>query len=97
MNLIHLQLTVVQGDITNITADALVHPTNTSIAMMGEVGQALEKRGGKEFLEEVHDLRSSHGSLDSTTGRVNSITQGCTDPRHLVTMITRRIFFSLYY
>ena len=63
-----LQLTVVQGDITNITADALVHPTNTSIAMMGEVGQALEKRGGKEFLQEVHDLRSSHGTLDPTTG-----------------------------
>lgn len=66
------KLTVVQGDITNITADALVHPTNTSFAMMGDVGQALEKRGGKEFLQEVHDLRSSHGSLDSTTAAVCS-------------------------
>jgi histone H2A len=62
----------VQGDITNITADALVHPTNTSFAMMGEVGQALEKKGGKDFLQEVHDLRSSHGSLDSTTGMTDS-------------------------
>jgi histone H2A len=65
----------VQGDITNITADALVHPTNTSFAMMGDVGQALEKRGGKEFLQEVHDLRSSHGSLDSTTGTTDGTTQ----------------------
>lgn len=73
MNTMWFQLTVVQGDITNITADALVHPTNTSFAMMGDVGQALEKRGGKEFLQEVHDLRSSHGSLDSTTGTTNSI------------------------
>nr|CAD7586800.1 unnamed protein product [Timema genevievae] len=43
------KLTVVQGDITNVTADALVHPTNTNITMMGDVGQALEKRGGKEL------------------------------------------------
>jgi histone H2A len=81
MSVIQLQLTVVQGDITNITADALVHPTNTNIAMMGEVGQALEKRGGKEFLQEVLDLRSSHGSLDSTTGTVNSIPQAYTYPK----------------
>ncbi|XP_063217044.1 core histone macro-H2A.1-like [Bacillus rossius redtenbacheri] len=64
------KLTVVQGDITNITADALVHPTNTSFAMMGEVGQALEKRGGKELQQEMQSLRSSHGSLDSTTAAI---------------------------
>nr|CAD7255997.1 unnamed protein product [Timema shepardi]CAD7405627.1 unnamed protein product [Timema poppensis]CAD7424167.1 unnamed protein product [Timema monikensis] len=61
------KLTVVQGDITNVTADALVHPTNTNITMMGDVGQALEKRGGKELQQEIQSLRSSHGSLDSTT------------------------------
>lgn len=60
------KLMVVQGDISNITADALVHPTNSSITMMGDVGQALEKRGGKEFMQEVVELRSNHGSLDPT-------------------------------
>lgn len=40
-----------QGDITGMSADALVHPTNSSLAMMGEVGQALERKGGKEFLQ----------------------------------------------
>ncbi|XP_067008900.2 core histone macro-H2A.1 [Anabrus simplex] len=64
------KLMVVQGDITNITADALVHPTNAHLAMMGEVGQALEKRGGKEFLQEIQDLRANHGPLDPTTAAV---------------------------
>lgn len=40
-----------QGDITVMNAEALVHPTNSSLAMMGDVGQALEKKGGKEFLQ----------------------------------------------
>ncbi|XP_046392887.1 core histone macro-H2A.1-like [Ischnura elegans] len=64
------KLTVVEGDITSMSVEAMVHPTNSSIGLMGEVGQALEKAGGKEFLQELHDLRSSHGSLDSTTAAV---------------------------
>ncbi|XP_046982408.1 core histone macro-H2A.1-like [Schistocerca americana] len=64
------KLTVVQGDITNISSDALVHPTNSAIAMMGEVGQALEKKGGKEFMQEIHELRSNQGSLDSTNAAI---------------------------
>lgn len=40
---------MVQGDITTFAADALVHPTNNNLSMLGDVGQALEKKGGKEF------------------------------------------------
>lgn len=47
------QLILVQGDITVMNAEALVHPTNSSLAMMGDVGQALEKKGGKEFLQVI--------------------------------------------
>ncbi|XP_076361202.1 core histone macro-H2A.1-like [Tachypleus tridentatus] len=68
------KLTVIQGDIVKITADAIVHPTNSNCYLGGEVGQALEKAGGKEFQQEITDLLSSNGSLDSagvalSTGR----------------------------
>jgi O-acetyl-ADP-ribose deacetylase (regulator of RNase III) len=35
---IYLQLTVIQGSIVNIQADAIVHPTNNSFYMGGDVG-----------------------------------------------------------
>uniref|UniRef100_A0A2R5LLL2 Putative core histone macro-h2a.1 n=1 Tax=Ornithodoros turicata TaxID=34597 RepID=A0A2R5LLL2_9ACAR len=59
------KLTVIQGDIVNVTADALIHPTNTTLSLSGEVGQALEKSGGKEFVQEVKDLLASNGPLES--------------------------------
>lgn len=58
------KLTVIQGDIVNVAADAIVNPTNASFYLGGEVGQALEKAGGKEFQQEVKDLMTANGSLD---------------------------------
>lgn len=58
------KLTVVQGDIVNIVADAIVHPTNATYQFAGEVGQALEKSGGKELMQEMKDLQSSQGNLE---------------------------------
>ena len=34
-----LQLTVLQGDLVKVTADAIVHPTNSTFYMGGEVGK----------------------------------------------------------
>jgi len=47
------KLTVVQGSIVNIQADALVHPTNNSFYMGGDVGKALAKAGGQELRDAV--------------------------------------------
>lgn len=58
------KLTVIQGDIINVTADAVLHPTNASLHMSSDVGQALEKAGGKEFQLEIKDILNSNGSLD---------------------------------
>ena len=33
-----LQLTVIQGDVSQVEADALVHPTNATFYLGGEVG-----------------------------------------------------------
>ncbi|XP_013383980.1 core histone macro-H2A.1 isoform X1 [Lingula anatina] len=59
------KLTVIQGDIVSVTADAIVHPTNATFYMGGEVGQSLEKTGGKEFQQEVQDLLKNQGQLDT--------------------------------
>ncbi|CAF1015886.1 unnamed protein product [Adineta steineri] len=58
-----IQLTVVQGSIVNIKADAIVHPTSTSLNMGGEVGHALAKAGGKE----LRDALSEAGKTKSLT------------------------------
>ncbi|MBN3284499.1 H2AY protein, partial [Polyodon spathula] len=57
-------LQVVQADIATIDSDAVIHPTNTDLYTGGEVGNALEKKGGKEFGEAVSELRKKNGPLD---------------------------------
>ncbi|CAF0967751.1 unnamed protein product [Adineta steineri] len=47
------KLTVVQGSIVNIKADAIVHPTNNSFYMGGDVGKAIAKAGGQELKDAV--------------------------------------------
>ncbi|XP_068207885.1 core histone macro-H2A.1-like [Palaemon carinicauda] len=59
------KLTVIQSDISTVTADAVVHPTNSNLDFLGEVGQALSKAGGKEFVQEVRDLANGSGALQS--------------------------------
>uniref|UniRef100_A0A4W3HUL1 MacroH2A.1 histone n=1 Tax=Callorhinchus milii TaxID=7868 RepID=A0A4W3HUL1_CALMI len=58
------KLQVVQADIATIDSDAVIHPTNSDLYTGGEVGSALEKKGGKEFTEAVNDLRKKNGPLD---------------------------------
>ncbi|CAG5871419.1 unnamed protein product [Menidia menidia] len=58
------KLQVVQADISIVESDAVVHPTNTSLYTGGEVGSALEKKGGKEFSEALLDLKKKNGPLE---------------------------------
>ncbi|XP_053505235.1 core histone macro-H2A.1 isoform X1 [Ictalurus furcatus] len=58
------KLQVVQADISSINSDAVVHPTNSTFHTGGEVGSALEKKGGKEFGEAVLELRKKNGPLE---------------------------------
>ncbi|XP_021374533.1 core histone macro-H2A.1-like isoform X2 [Mizuhopecten yessoensis] len=59
------KMTVIQGDLVKIMADAIVHPTSSAFYMGGEVGSAIEKAGGKEFRKEVDELYKSNGALDT--------------------------------
>ncbi|XP_026888662.1 core histone macro-H2A.1 isoform X2 [Electrophorus electricus] len=58
------KLQVVQADIATIDSEAVVHPTNSAFFMGGEVGSALEKKGGKEFGEAVLEVRKKNGPLE---------------------------------
>ncbi|KAK7111174.1 core histone macro-H2A.1-like isoform X1 [Littorina saxatilis] len=59
------KLTVLQGDIVKVTADAIVHPTNSTYHMGGEVGQAISRAGGREFQKEIDNLKSSQPAIDT--------------------------------
>ncbi|XP_065178435.1 core histone macro-H2A.1-like [Sycon ciliatum] len=57
------KLTVIEGDLSSLSCDAVVHPTNASMYLGGEVGTALLKAGGADFQQEVTALLANHGSL----------------------------------
>ncbi|KAJ8359621.1 hypothetical protein SKAU_G00161460 [Synaphobranchus kaupii] len=50
--------------IGSIQVEGIINPTNAEIDLKEGVGNALEKAGGKEFLESVKELRKSQGPLD---------------------------------
>ena len=56
-------MTVVQADITNVKVDAIVHPTNNSFYLGGEVGSAISKKGGQKVRDIVKDLHLKVGNL----------------------------------
>ncbi|KAM3925415.1 core histone macro-H2A.1 isoform 2-T2 [Leptodactylus fuscus] len=66
------KLQVVKADIATLESDAVVHPTGSDIYTGGEVGSALEKKGGKEFLEAVIELKKKNGPLDVAGAAVSS-------------------------
>ncbi|KAM8799069.1 core histone macro-H2A.1 isoform 3-T3 [Eudromia elegans] len=66
------KLQVVQADIATIDSDAVVHPTNSDFYTGGEVGSTLEKKGGKEFVEAVIELRKKNGPLDTAAAVVSA-------------------------
>lgn len=56
------KLTVVQGDISAIACDAVVHPTNGSLSLSGQCGSALSNAGGPALRTQVNQT-SSKGSI----------------------------------
>lgn len=67
------KITVVQGDITDVVVDAIVHPTNNSFYMGGEVGAAIARRGGAQLRNNVSQLQTSNGNLAVCGGKLFKI------------------------
>ncbi|KPP72621.1 core histone macro-H2A.2-like [Scleropages formosus] len=57
--------------IGSIKAEGIINPTNAEIDLKEGIGNALEKAGGREFLEGVKELRKSQGPLEVTAVAVS--------------------------
>ncbi|MGW7276861.1 O-acetyl-ADP-ribose deacetylase [Streptomyces sp. NPDC054844] len=77
-------ITLVQGDITRESADAIVNAANSSLLGGGGVDGAIHRRGGPEILAECRKLRAGHLGKGLATGRAVATTAGDLDARWVI-------------
>ncbi|MEU1038825.1 O-acetyl-ADP-ribose deacetylase [Streptomyces sp. NPDC005551] len=77
-------LTLVQGDITRQTVDAVVNAANSSLLGGGGVDGAIHRRGGPAVLAECRRLRASRYGKGLPTGRAVATTAGELDARWVI-------------
>jgi O-acetyl-ADP-ribose deacetylase (regulator of RNase III) len=77
-------ITLVQGDITQQSVDAVVNAANSSLLGGGGVDGAIHRRGGPAILEDCRKLRASHYGKGLPTGRAVATTAGDLDARWVI-------------
>lgn len=77
-------ITLVQGDITLQSADAIVNAANSSLLGGGGVDGAIHRRGGPAILEECRALRASRYGKGLPTGQAVATTAGALDARWVI-------------
>ncbi|MGW1557175.1 O-acetyl-ADP-ribose deacetylase [Streptomyces sp. NPDC002144] len=77
-------ITLVRGDITRESVDAIVNAANSSLLGGGGVDGAIHRRGGPEILEECRRLRASHYGNGLPTGQAVATTAGKLDARWVI-------------
>ncbi|MFJ3715322.1 O-acetyl-ADP-ribose deacetylase [Streptomyces sp. NPDC090057] len=77
-------ITLVQGDITRQSADAIVNAANSSLLGGGGVDGAIHRRGGAAILEECRELRASQYGKGLPTGQAVATTAGALDARWVI-------------
>ncbi|XP_073505642.1 core histone macro-H2A.1 isoform X3 [Phyllobates terribilis] len=68
LNLIHSEISNLAG----FEVEAVINPTNADIDLKDDIGSALEKKGGKDFMEAVTELKKKNGPLDIAGAAVSS-------------------------
>ncbi|WP_406175216.1 O-acetyl-ADP-ribose deacetylase [Streptomyces sp. NBC_00996] len=77
-------ITLVQGDITRQSADAIVNAANSSLLGGGGVDGAIHRRGGPAILAECRKLRAGHYGKGLPTGQAVATTAGELDARWVI-------------
>jgi len=77
-------VTLVRGDITQQSVDAVVNAANSSLLGGGGVDGAIHRRGGPEILAACRELRASTYGKGLRTGRAVATTAGKLDARWVV-------------
>ncbi|WP_415953687.1 O-acetyl-ADP-ribose deacetylase [Streptomyces sp. KLOTTS4A1] len=78
------KLTLVQGDITAQSADAIVNAANSSLLGGGGVDGAIHRKGGPEILAACRELRASQYGKGLPTGEAVATTAGRLDARWVI-------------
>ncbi|MGW2684024.1 O-acetyl-ADP-ribose deacetylase [Streptomyces sp. NPDC001414] len=78
------RITLVRGDITRQTADAIVNAANSSLLGGGGVDGAIHRRGGPAILEDCRKLRAGHYGKGLPTGQAVATTAGDLDARWVI-------------
>ncbi len=77
-------ITLVRGDITHESVDAIVNAANSSLLGGGGVDGAIHRRGGPEILEACRALRASHYGRGLPAGQAVATTAGRLDARWVI-------------
>ena len=76
------KITVLQGDITKITADAIVNAANSSLMGGGGVDGAIHRAGGPAILEDCRKIVARQGGC--ATGEAVITTAGRLPAKHVI-------------
>ena len=77
-------ITLVKGDITRQSADAIVNAANSSLLGGGGVDGAIHRRGGPAILADCRKLRASHYGKGLRTGQAVATTAGELDAQWVI-------------
>ncbi|WP_030378294.1 MULTISPECIES: O-acetyl-ADP-ribose deacetylase [unclassified Streptomyces] len=77
-------LTVIRGDLTRQSADALVNAANSSLLGGGGVDGAIHRRGGPAILADCRALRAAKYGRGLPTGQAVATTAGDLDARWVI-------------
>ncbi|MFG2956624.1 O-acetyl-ADP-ribose deacetylase [Streptomyces sp. NPDC048291] len=78
------RITLVQGDITRQSVDAIVNAANSSLLGGGGVDGAIHRRGGPAVLADCRKLRASHYGKGLPTGQAVATTAGDLDAQWVI-------------